>query len=272
MPKSVSFACPSVVSRMLEGLTSRCAMPARWAEARPSATCHMIRPPRRAERPVVADQSASDSPSTYSITSHWWSSSVTRSKTDTTCGWLSIAASRASRSARAQVGAGRARQHADPLDRDVRGRAPRRGEPDGAHAAAADLAVERVPACDHRAPSGPRTSGVHAPERESMPGVGTDEAGWALARLRTRRSPPEGTACPSTPTLLDDLQWRGLIAHSTDPTRCATRWVPGACASTSASTRPRRACTWATSCSSSRRAASRTPATRRTSWSAAPPA
>ena len=38
MPKSASFAVPSCVTSTLDGLTSRCTMPAAWAAARASAT------------------------------------------------------------------------------------------------------------------------------------------------------------------------------------------------------------------------------------------
>ena len=49
------------------------------------------------------------------------------------------------------------------------------------------------------------------------------------------------------PHLLDDLEWRGLIAHSTDLDALrAALDARAASGSTSASTRPRRACTWAT--------------------------
>ncbi len=47
-----------------------------------------------------------------------------------------------------QVGGAAAGHHADPLDRDVAAEDLVAGEPDGAHAAAPDLPIECVPACD----------------------------------------------------------------------------------------------------------------------------
>ena len=67
---------------------------------------------------------------------------MTRSKTATTCGWFSRAASRASRSARSRSGGLAAGHHPDPLDGHVAAEHLVAGEPDGAHAAAPDLAVE----------------------------------------------------------------------------------------------------------------------------------
>jgi hypothetical protein len=49
-----------------------------------------------------------------------------------------------------QVGAGRAGQHADALDRDITAEHLVAREVDGAHPAAPELAPERVPACDQR--------------------------------------------------------------------------------------------------------------------------
>jgi hypothetical protein len=49
-----------------------------------------------------------------------------------------------------EVGAGRAREHADALDRDVTAEHLVAREVDGAHAAVPDLAPEGVPACDQR--------------------------------------------------------------------------------------------------------------------------
>ena len=91
-----------------------------------------------------------------------------------------------------------------------------------------------------------------------------DAAGLARARRRL--------TVTVDPTLLDDLEWRGLIAHSTDLDALREASPRAACGSTSASTPRRRACTWATWSRSSPRAGSSRPATRRTPWSAAPPA
>ncbi len=52
------------------------------------------------------------------------------------------------------------------------------------------------------------------------------------------------------PTLLDDLEWRGLLAHSTDLDALREALAEGSVRFYVASTRPRRACTWATWCRS----------------------
>ena len=105
MPKSASLAKPRRSTRTFDGLTSRCTMPAAWAAARASATCSMTWAASSSGiRPCLLTSWVIVLPSTYSITSQWWplSSSTTRSNTATTWGWLSCAASRASRSARAR--------------------------------------------------------------------------------------------------------------------------------------------------------------------------
>ena len=90
---------------------------------------------------------------------------------------------------------------------------------------------------------------------------------------RDTRRLKKGTPVSSDLHVLDDLEWRGLIAHSTDLDALRAEMDARArSGSTWASTRPRRACTWATCCRSSPRAGSRTPGTCPSRWSAAPPA
>ena len=106
-------------------------------------------------RPRWRISSARSVPSTYSITSHCWlcpsPTSSTRSKTATTLAWLSLAASFASRSARRASGV--IPPGATPIffSATMRCEDLVAAAPDGAHAAAADLRLERVPARDHRA-------------------------------------------------------------------------------------------------------------------------
>ena len=57
------------------------------------------------------------------------------------------------------------------------------------------------------------------------------------------------TPAPVQEDLLDELVWRGLLALSTDEDALRAAFAAGPVTSTSASTRPRRACTSATSSS-----------------------
>ena len=105
MPKSVSFTCQSRSTRMFDGFTSRCTMPAACAAARASAACHSSGAASSGESaPCSLTSWARVVPSTYSMTSQRASvsASTTKLNTATTCGWLRCAASRASRSARAR--------------------------------------------------------------------------------------------------------------------------------------------------------------------------
>ena len=78
-----------------------------------------------------------------------------------------------------------------------------------------------------------------------------------------------GSTAVSTTDILDELEWRGLVAQSTDRTRCAA--TSPASRSTAGSTRRRPACMPATSCRCSRCVASSRPARGRSSSPAAPP-
>ena len=73
MPKSESFTWPSGATRMLEGFTSRCTIPAPCAAASALATwARMGAASSGLSRPrwrITSDRSV---PSMYSITSHWW--------------------------------------------------------------------------------------------------------------------------------------------------------------------------------------------------------
>ncbi len=98
MPKSVSTALPSGVIRMLPGLTSRCTTPA--ACAVPSASSSVM--PIIAARaggsgPSSARTWASDLDGTSSMMIHGVPPASITSCTVTTPGWLSRAATRASR-------------------------------------------------------------------------------------------------------------------------------------------------------------------------------
>ena len=82
MPKSMTFG-PASVKMMLEGLRSRCMMPASWivvsASARPVARPNSISAPTD---PCLSMYSDSEGPSAYSVTTNgvedWESASMTR--------------------------------------------------------------------------------------------------------------------------------------------------------------------------------------------------
>src|SRR3954467_13177028 len=91
---------------MLPGLTSRWMVPTAWAALRPSATwAAMTTAVSGVSGPSWLMICNSVRDATYSITSQIWSSSSTTSKMETTWGWLRTAEDRASRMARARLGA-----------------------------------------------------------------------------------------------------------------------------------------------------------------------
>ena len=149
MPKSASFAVPSCVTSTLDGLTSRCTIPAACAAARASATWARSAAASSGSRPSACSAStARSAPSTCSITSHCSSCSLTKSKTATTCGWLSLAASLASRWARIRSGEVPSWNCPTRLMATSRPSTWSIGQPDRPHAALADLASQDVAAAD----------------------------------------------------------------------------------------------------------------------------
>ena len=70
MPKSVSFTMPSVRTRMLPGLTSRCTKPRSWAACSAQAASSTMRRVSSVESGPRAMSVDSGSPRTSSITSH----------------------------------------------------------------------------------------------------------------------------------------------------------------------------------------------------------
>src|SRR5437868_5021955 len=97
IPKSVTFASPSPLSRTFCGFTSRCTSPCRCANARPCAICTASSRARRTgSGPLRSRNSFRFSPSTYSKTMNWRPSSSPRSITVTMLGCESCATVRAS--------------------------------------------------------------------------------------------------------------------------------------------------------------------------------
>src|SRR4051794_12636897 len=218
MPKSESFTCPSGATRMLEGFTSRWTMPAPCAAASALAVWATTGAASSGEsRPRVRTSSARSVPSTYSITNHCWfiPSEVTcstRSKTATTLAWLSRAASLASRSAR--IASGVIPPGATPiaLSATVRPRTssrPRHTAPMPPRPiSASSVYLPAICVMPLRVPAS-----VRSPPQYEYPvePVRVVRARWArIVIVPTDPSQVEQT-------LLDDLEWRGLIAHSTDP-------------------------------------------------------
>src|SRR4051794_18613520 len=205
MPKSESFTWPLGATRMLDGLTSRWMMPAPWAADSALAVCARIGAAASGlSRPLSLTSSDRLVPSTYSMTSHCWLCpsvvSSTRSKTATTLAWLSFAASLASRSARRASGV--IPPGATPIRLSATVRPSTSSRP------------------RHTAPMPPRpisASSVYLPAITYSPScqrprvgvpvepVGCAGDGWARI-----------VSVPTDAHLLDDLQWRGLVAHSTD--------------------------------------------------------
>ena len=91
---------------------------------------------RRREAAVLVDERRRSVPATCSMTSHCSSPSVTKSKTATTWGWLSLAASLASRCGAHQAGCVATGEVPDPLDGDLATEHLVDGQPHRAHAAA----------------------------------------------------------------------------------------------------------------------------------------
>jgi len=102
--------------------------------------------------------------------------------------------------------------HGDLAPQDTIGR-----EPHGAHPAAAQLAHERVPATDHVSllARHPRRYPVAA-RSNWLAERGADEAGLERVVATAHHPRVKGQLVPIDPTLLDDLEWRGLVADSTD--------------------------------------------------------
>ena len=100
MPKSITFG-PASVRMMLEGLRSRCMMPAAWIVVRASAS-PVARPNSMsgATDPFLSMYSDSDGPWAYSVTTNgvadWESASITRT-VQTPLTWTSAATSRPKR-------------------------------------------------------------------------------------------------------------------------------------------------------------------------------
>ena len=74
------------------------------------------------------------------------------------------------------------------------------------------------------------------------------------------------------PHLWDDLEWRGLVAHSTDPDVLREALAEGSVRFYVGFDPTAPSLHMGTSCRSSPRGGCSAPATRRTCWSAAPPA
>ncbi len=98
MPKSVTFTWPSRVIKMLPGFTSRCTTPVRCAYPSAAATWAAICAARAGDSVVVLRRrSASEVPSTSSITMKYVPASSPQSKTGTILGCERLAAAWASR-------------------------------------------------------------------------------------------------------------------------------------------------------------------------------
>ena len=257
---------------MFEGFTSRCTMPAPCAAASASAAwARSGAASSGVSAPSRRTSSARVTPSTYSITSHCCVVLRDQVEDRDDVGVVEPGGQPGLALGAAEVGAVAARHHADPLEGDLAPEHLVAAEPDGAHAAAADLAVERVPACDHcRTLPLPRPLATVTCDRPAPNPVVVRRPDAAGLSRRTR---PRGPSVSIDPTLLDDLEWRGLVAHSTDldalREALAERERP-----VLRRLRPDRAqpAHGQPGADPHRRAACRTPATRRTPWSAAPPA
>jgi len=99
MPKSITRACRCASIMMLDGLRSRCTMPAWWAACKPSSTSTMRATAScGVQRPCRARCSARVRPGTYSKTMYGCAPCTSASNTGTMQGWARRPTWRASRS------------------------------------------------------------------------------------------------------------------------------------------------------------------------------
>ena len=195
MPKSLSLAAPFAIRMLLRLHVAVHDAVFVGLDQRVGGLRQQRRRLGGVHRPEVRTRSLSVWPSTYSITSQCTSSSSTRSKTDTTWGWLSAAASRASRSARsssALSAPGIMPMRLIATLRPSTSSSARWTVPEPPRPISR---LERVPACDH-------VPTLLRPRPRLVPAT--------PAHAPTRRNPRDH------PNVLDELEWRGLIAHSTD--------------------------------------------------------
>ena len=142
-PKSRSFA-PVFVSITLPGLRSRWTMPCLCAALRASATCAPNFTTWSSGSGPFCSRSASDSPSSSSITRKCASPSCPTSKSVQMCGWLSEEIVFASRSKRWRRSSSSAKPVGRILTATLRSRRVSLPSPDLAHPAGADRRQELV--------------------------------------------------------------------------------------------------------------------------------